>query len=280
MQDSSQISAIESPTDEIGWQNLVPNAEQRLVNFANPIEFDRSGNLLIPNWDDMYVGLNARRAPFRNVAIQNDTVNSTDYPEFRVFNAYYDEYFAEDVSEPTYDEVQDLANPFQNWIASVAAYPNSVTVRSDDLPQLGLEHQLSIFLRKLTRDALKEVFHDGMESRFGAVLTAMILRFGATAVLSVSEMLETTPINVEVTGELLRVLGNIEDHSTHDERLALLTDQLKSEDARTRDAASLGLAALEDPRAIPALESALQVETNPFVRPEFESAIEELREHE
>ena len=280
MQDSSQKTEIENPTDEIGWQNLVLDAERRPANVGNTIEFDRSGNMLIPNWDDMYVGLNARRVPSRNVAIQNDTVSSTDYFELRAFNTYYDQYFAEDVSEPTYDEVQDLANPFQNWIGSIAAYPNSVTVRSDDLPQLGLEQQLSIFVRKLTRDASNEVFHDGMESRFIAALTVTILRFGRAAVLSVDEMLETTSVNVEVTGELLRGLGMIEDRSTHDERLALLTNQLKSEDARIRDAASLGLAALEDPRAIPALEAALKVETNLFVRPEFESAIEELREYE
>ena len=280
MHDASQIIEIKNRTEKISWQNPVVNTERRHVIVDCPIGLGRLGNPLITNLSGVYVGLNARKMPVKNVAIQNETGSGIDYRELLSTDMFYGGYSEQDAPEMEFDVVQDLADPFLNRNTLLTAYPSSATARSDDLPKFGLDERLLMFVRKLARDAVDEVFHDGQESKFGAAVTAVISEYGRNAVRAVEKILETTSVNIEVAGELLRVLGMIEDRFTQHQRLMLLVNQLKSDDARVRDAASLGLAALEDPRAIPALELALQDETNPFVRPEFESAIEELRESE
>ncbi len=95
------------------------------------------------------------------------------------------------------------------------------------------------------RDSAEEVFEDGMGSNFSRGLVSAVLEHGVTALTAVEQVIIAGNTNVEVLGEVLVQIGAIDDPITHDRRLTILTDALESEDVRIRDAASLGLEAME-----------------------------------
>ena len=64
---------------------------------------------------------------------------------------------------------------------------------------------------------------------------------------------------------------------TRRSRLAVLTSSLKSPDPRLRDAASIGLAALDDPAAIEDLRDAVDREAVPQLRHNLTLALDQLQ---
>lgn len=108
-----------------------------------------------------------------------------------------------------------------------------------------LEAELVDYFEGLVRDSAEEVFEDGMGSNFSRGLVSAVLEHGVTALTAVEQVIIAGNTNVEVLGEVLVQIGAIDDPITHDRRLTILTDALESEDVRIRDAASLGLEAME-----------------------------------
>ena len=129
------------------------------------------------------------------------------------------------------------------------------------------------------RDADDEIFHDGMDSEFARRLRDAIARHGNTAIKAIETFLHDPRSNTEASEEALRVLGDIEDTRTHATRLALLLRALESPNARIRDAASIGLAALDDPAAIDGLRCAIEAERSAWLRTNLDLTLSQLLEH-
>lgn len=129
-----------------------------------------------------------------------------------------------------------------------------------------IESVISFSLRSLMSNPQEEIFEDGMESDLSRKLHAIIRGFGPPCVELLSELLMSNSINCEVASEVLRQVGLVKHPQTHSDRLFLLTSALKFEDPRLRDATSIGLASMDDPAALPALEAAILVEPSSAIR--------------
>lgn len=129
------------------------------------------------------------------------------------------------------------------------------------------------------RDADAEIFHDGMDSDFSRRLRDAIARHGDAAITALEACLLAPGSNIEASEEALRLLGDIEDTRTHGARLALLLRALESPDPRLRDAASIGLATLDDPAAIDGLRRAIEAERSGWLRTNLDLTLSQLLEH-
>ena len=138
--------------------------------------------------------------------------------------------------------------------------PEGSTADEGTDPRIG--ELLVDYFKRLVHDSVDEVFVDGMESALSKGINVAVETFGESAVTAIEKLLGTDGANVEVVGEILRQLGSIEDPWTHYRRLSILTDNLKSTDPRIRDAAAIGIAALDDPAATDAIRGALDQESS------------------
>lgn len=127
--------------------------------------------------------------------------------------------------------------------------------------------------------ARDEEFHDGFDSRFSESISQFIWDFGVAAVLVIEKILESPSSTDETTEETLRQLGKIEDARTHATRLVLLLRELGSPNPRIRDAASIGIADLDDPSAIPFLRRAIEAEQTGWLRTNLDLTLSQLLEH-
>lgn len=135
---------------------------------------------------------------------------------------------------------------------------------------------LRVRIDRLIADAKNEVFVDGMDSTFSRQLHRIIETFGHRAIRAL-EMAMERRLNVEVAEELLRQLGYMEDSGTHGGRLNILLQSLKFPDPRVRDAASIGLAAMDDRRALPAVRAAYRNECYALVKDSLKMVVDQLQ---
>lgn len=129
------------------------------------------------------------------------------------------------------------------------------------------------------RDADAEIFHDGMDSDFSRRLRDAIARHGDAAITALEAHLLAPTSSSEAPEEALRLLGTIKDTRTHATRLALLLRALESPHLRLRDAASIGIAALDDPAAIDGLRRAIEAERSGWLRTNLDLTLSQLLEH-
>lgn len=156
-------------------------------------------------------------------------------------------------------------------------YPVTVGATSGVTPTANLEDQLVDYFQRLGTNAIEEVFLDGMESNFSRRLTAALVAHGETAVRAIERIINLDTTSVEVVGETLRHIGYLEDLRTHQTRLIVLVRQLESTDPRIRDAAALGLAALDDPQAIDALLETLNRESSSQLKGNLRIVLNQLQ---
>jgi hypothetical protein len=128
--------------------------------------------------------------------------------------------------------------------------------------------------------AKEEVFEDGMESEFSKGLVSTIREYSDAAMEVVANLIVHEKVNPEVASEVLRWLGNVDHTPTYDKRLWLLERSLHCSSARVRDGATLGLASLDHPHAIPYLEGAIQREQSEELREDMKQVLEQLLESE
>ena len=140
-----------------------------------------------------------------------------------------------------------------------------------------IEEQLVDYLDRLVREAADQVFSDGMESAFSRRIILAVQTYGDIAVHAIARLISSGSVNVEVAGEILRQMGSMGDPLTHHSRMAILMNNLQAFDPRMRDAASLGLAALDDPAAIGALRRALERESSLRLQGNLKLVMDQLR---
>lgn len=128
----------------------------------------------------------------------------------------------------------------------------------------------------LFRGAIDETFEDGMDSSFSMRLHRIILDYGMGAVDALEKVLDGA--NVGVAEEALRQIGYIDDPGTHRARLLLLEGALKSPNADIRDAASIGIEAMDDPAAIESLRAAIENEPDAQLRQYLHDVLAQLQD--
>ena len=133
-------------------------------------------------------------------------------------------------------------------------------------------------LRKLLRSASDEVFEDGMDSYFSRGLNRIILAHGIAAIDALESMMYADDMNPEVAAEALVWVGRIDDESTHRARLSTLERALESADVCIRDAASIGIEAMDDPAAIESLQRAINRERCELLRQNLMDVLMQLQD--
>lgn len=152
-----------------------------------------------------------------------------------------------------------------------AIFPNDLD--TSKRIELELSRQIEpIFLR-----GKEERFEDGMESEFARSLAGVIESYNLLALVQIAKKVSEATSNLDVAGEALRLIGRLEDSRTRDVRRVMLELALSNSHPTLRDAASLGLASIDDPRSIPALEKAVSLEQIAELREDMQSVVDQLR---
>lgn len=152
-------------------------------------------------------------------------------------------------------------------------------IRSQDtstelrLPGTNLKAELQDLFNREFDESLEDT-----ESEFLENLRAIILKWGEQAVDALSGILFYDRVNKELASEALSLVARMKDNSSYQRRLWLLESGLFSNAARIRDAASLGLALLDDPHAIPYLRKAIEEENCEELREDLRQILEQLQE--
>lgn len=179
---------------------------------------------------------------------------------------------------PSFDVDRSWEQHGSEWLplnALYAAIPNQAVSRSrSDDPKILTEgtiasqlvdnlmtfEDLVILFIGIAQEARDEFFTDGEPSMFASWLESSIGAYTDTAIAAWEHVLNLGSTNAEVADEMLRQIGNISDTNTHHARLAILLRNLESMHPRFRDAASLGIAAMDDPIALESVRNALNHE--------------------
>ena len=132
-------------------------------------------------------------------------------------------------------------------------------------------------IKALFGDAEDETFADGMNSVFGQKLERIILHYGNASIGALEQALQSSRCNVEIVEEALRLVGNMMDAKTHDRRLEFLEHELKSVNIRIRNAASIGLEALDAVRVIPDIQKAINCEKNQMLKTNLKMVLKQLQ---
>ena len=180
---------------------------------------------------------------------------------------------------PTSTNFPIVPRPRQNHRDKITACTNS-TGKRKAMTTTGQKHpETEELIQEFSRyinAARNERFEDGMESRFSQRVRKSILNGGSNAVSTWIEALTLRANAYETTEEFLRIIGDMRDEQSHEKRTKALTEMLQHRDPAVRDSAGLGLAALEDPSVLPALNEAIATETMEWVRKGLQQVTEQL----
>ena len=121
------------------------------------------------------------------------------------------------------------------------------------------------------------VFEDGVETTFSRELSRIVVRYGSLAAECLYALVESAARSTELMAETLRLLARVDSTRTHTYRRRIIEKGLESAAPLVRDAASLALASINDPRSLPALSKAAERESIPELRDELLHLIEQLR---
>ncbi len=122
------------------------------------------------------------------------------------------------------------------------------------------------------------VFEDGMENEFLSRLTNIIENYGASAVQEIERLIMQNAVSPEIAAVALRYLGGMDHRTSYRKRLALLITALGHASPQVRDGAALGIAALDDPLAIPSLEDAIKNEPIADLCQDMQLVLAQLKE--
>lgn len=177
-------------------------------------------------------------------------------------------------AEESIDWYDKLARRFKDSLFILTDTNSSVVAGS----VLGIDEtdQLKAGILALAEAADHEGFEDGMRSAFARNMRLLIMKHGTEALKAFQELATSRMLNAEVIAEGLRLSGRLEDHETRSYRFWLLTSFLEHRSSLVRDAASLALADMDDPRAMPFLQDAIEREPNPSLKEDLKMLVDDL----
>jgi hypothetical protein len=143
----------------------------------------------------------------------------------------------------------------------------------DFLPTL-----LQTQIQRLARFSDEETFEDGIETELSRGVSYLLERYATPAVQAISDLYLAGLLNPVILSEILPWLGRTQQSDTmdRDSRFWLLVYCLRDPHPFVRSGAALGLAALDDPRAVPYLLREAQTERIPLLRERLINVAEEL----
>jgi hypothetical protein len=156
----------------------------------------------------------------------------------------------------------------------ILEYPDSSSVE----PAQSFE--LSQTLQRILRRNSREVFEDGMESELSRSLTEQIDRHGEQAISELASAFDSPDFAPHVLGEALRWVGRASHFASLRTRLWLLCNSLSHPSTLVREGAILGLASLDDRRAIPSVERAIESESSQTLRSDLVELLAQLQNPE
>lgn len=143
-----------------------------------------------------------------------------------------------------------------------------------------LRTNLHDVVKQLFELAVDEEFEDGFESLFSRSLVNFIEEYGKKALEVLTPIFINEQINPETIAEALRWIGRIEHQPTHSDRLQLLEQCLFCSSPDIRDGAALGIASMNDLRAITSLRVAIQKEFISELREDMRQVLYQLESDE
>jgi len=132
--------------------------------------------------------------------------------------------------------------------------------------------------RQLFASARYELFEDGMDSAFSNAVLSLIEKYGEIALEAISSLIMSQSVATEAAGEALKCVAHIRDRATVETRMRLLKHALRHKSALVRDSAALGLASIDDPRAMPDIQRAIARESVDELRRAMVQVLEQLKE--
>jgi hypothetical protein len=139
---------------------------------------------------------------------------------------------------------------------------------------------VGLLIDKLLTSSREVTFEDGLGTEFYEELESIIKQYGKDAILALYyRIIESKHFDPEIAAETLNWLGTIDcpSQDIYRLRLWLLTESLKNSSPWVREGATIGLSRLNDPDAIPSLESAIQKEQRQLLRKQMNKAIARLK---
>lgn len=117
------------------------------------------------------------------------------------------------------------------------------------------------------------------ESNLGSDLEMLVGSYGIPAIGALHDVALKGEYPPEIIGEALICLGEIDDEDTYAYRRWLLEAAVaKCESFYEKDGANQGLAAMDDPHAIPAFEAALRTAQTRLLRQVLQQTLNQLQE--
>jgi hypothetical protein len=119
----------------------------------------------------------------------------------------------------------------------------------------------------------------GMTNEFQEGLEEAIENYGELALKAVESLVVNEKTQSSIAMEAMQYIGYTDSEKWHDERRKTLERCLdKSRSAWVRDGAGLGLASLDDPKSIPALEKAILNETSGALKEDLKMVLNQLQD--
>jgi len=185
--------------------------------------------------------------------------------------------------------ITDVFTPeFRQWLGNFSRYSDDwcltlpmsslgedITVRQTKSPQT-----IRPMIERIFAAGSAEVFEDGMESEFSRALTSAIKEHGNIAIKVIGDLILSEKVDPEVASEALRWIGDMEHPTTYAGRSELLQRSLFCKSSWVRDGASIGLACLGNPGAIPHLKEAIGREPYELLRRNMELTRQDLLERD
>lgn len=137
--------------------------------------------------------------------------------------------------------------------------------------------ELSQEVRTLFRQWQELRFEDGMENALSRSLWRLLVTHSTSLVKALAAVIVTEQVPPRVAAEALRHVGRFAHEPSHRDRLWLLERSLSSASPLNRDGASLGLAHLNDPAAIPYLQAAIEREPIESLKSDLRQVLDALQ---
>ncbi|SRR6266566_1909286 len=174
------------------------------------------------------------------------------------------------------DSSLSVPEPDDPKVNSQLARQKPTILTAEDTSEAVDSHEPALDLERLFESAREELFEDGMESDFSRKLMFLILRYRHDALSEMALLLESTQVSSEVSAEALRWIGRLRDPQSQPHRLWLLERSLGNPNPAVRDAAIVGLAALDDRRARKYVAAALATESLPELQEDLIQLLEQF----
>lgn len=175
------------------------------------------------------------------------------------------------------EAISDFVNAAKSVYVLLAKTSSTEESRSLQQP---IPETIERIVATLFDAASDEDFEYGLKSQFATALDSFVHRYGVVGVEAIQRHISTGDVRVDSIIEALHTLAQIQHTPSHSERLLLLLRNLFANSARVRCGAALGLAYLDDPKAIPFLRQARERESSSSTRVCFQRVLEQLEDTE